>query len=468
MQIDPSLSTTTQDVALARLGSAATQLARETVDVGGFLETLTHQCQEQLLALEALRFGSNSIVEANNDVMSNIEKVARTADETLSSVRVSVAFISETTEHSVELAGWVRAIHEKSSAIEEMLTEVRKSNDQIASIAAQVNVLAMNAKIEAARAGAAGKGFAIVAEAINDLSQKTTSAADEISASIQNMANWMSQLQQGAEVSAQRAVTLLERGQESDKALVSMERQVSETQAATQAIHKQVVSADQAIDRFVPSIMEIDQSIQSITQGVEKTSVRVDNLVGQAESIMQTTTSLGAATPEEKRMITLVQDLAGQVSMEFEAAVTAGKITMDELFDTHYAPIPETDPQQYMTRFTRFTDRLLPSIQEPVLGEDPRIVFCAAIDRNGYLPTHNIKFSKRPGPDPVWNSANCRNRRIFDDRVGLQAGRNEQPLLIQVYRRDMGGGNYVLMRDLSAPIRVQGRHWGGLRLAYAF
>lgn len=468
MQIDPSLSTTTQDVALARLGAAATQLARETVDVGGFLEALTQQCQEQLLALEALRFGSNSIVEANNDVMSNIEKVARTADETLSSVRVSVAFISETTEHSVELAGWVRAIHEKSSAIEEMLTEVRKSNDQIASIAAQVNVLAMNAKIEAARAGTAGKGFAIVAEAINDLSQKTTSAAEEISASIQNMANWMSQLQQGAEVSAQRAVTLLERGQESDKALVSMERQVSETQAATQAIHKQVVSADQAIDRFVPSIMEIDQSIQSITQGVEKTSVRVDNLVGQAESIMQTTTSLGAATPEEQRMITLVQDLAGQVSMEFEAAVTAGKITLDELFDTHYAPIPETDPQQYMTRFTRFTDRLLPSIQEPVLGEDPRIVFCAAIDRNGYVPTHNIKFSKRPGSDPVWNSANCRNRRIFNDRVGLQSGRNEQPLLIQVYRRDMGGGNYVLMRDLSAPIRVQGRHWGGLRLAYAF
>lgn len=468
MQIDPSLSTTTQDVALARLGGAATQMARETVDVGGYLESLTHQCQEQLLALEALRFGSNSIIEAKNDVMSNIEKVADTADETLSSVRISVAFISETTEHSVELAGWVRAIHEKSSAIEEMLTEVRKSNDQIASIAAQVNVLAMNAKIEAARAGVAGKGFAIVAEAINDLSQKTTSAAEEISASIQNMANWMSQLQQGAEVSAQRAVALLERGQESDKALVSMERQVSETQAATRAIHKQVISADQAIDRFAPAIMEIDQSIQSITHGVEKTSTRVDNLVSQAELIMQTTTTLGAVSPEEQRMITLVQDLAGQVSMEFETAVSAGKITLDELFDTHYVPIPDTDPQQFMTRYSRFADRLLPAIQEPALGEDPRIVFCAAIDRNGYLPTHNAKFSKRPGSDPVWNSANCRNRRIFDDRVGLHSGRNEQPLLIQVYRRDMGGGNYALMRDLSSPIRVQDRHWGGLRLAYAF
>lgn len=468
MQIDTSLSTTTSDVALARLGGAATQLARETVDVGGFLSDLTQQCQDQLLALEALRFGSNSIVEANNDVMSNIEQVARTADETLTRVKASVGFISETTEHSVELAGWVRAIHEKSSAIEEMLTEVRKSNDQIASIAAQVNVLAMNAKIEAARAGVAGKGFAIVAEAINDLSQKTTSAADEISTSIQNMANWMSQLQQGAEVSAQRAATLLERGQESDKALLSMEQQVSQTQAATQAIHKQVVSADEAVDRFIPSITEIDNSIRLITEGVGKTTQRVENLVSQTESIMQSTTALGGATPEEKRMITLVQDLAGQVTMEFEAGLSAGRITIDELFDTNYIPIPDTNPQQHMTRFTRFTDRMLPAIQEPALGEDPRIVFCAAIDRNGYLPTHNVKFSKRPGSDPVWNSANCRNRRIFDDRVGLQAGRNEQPLLIQVYRRDMGGGNFVLMRDLSSPIKVQGRHWGGLRLAYAF
>ena len=97
---------------------------------------------------------------------------------------------------------------------------------------------------------------------------------------------------------------------------------------------------------------------------------------------------------------------------------------------------------------------------------DPRITFCAAVDRNGYLPTHNIKFSKPQGSDPAWNAANCRNRRIFDDRVGLAAGRSTKPFLLQSYRRDMGGGNFVMMKDCSAPIVVRGRHWGGLRLAY--
>jgi methyl-accepting chemotaxis protein len=90
------------------------------------------------------------------------------------------------------------------------------------------------------------------------------------------------------------------------------------------------------------------------------------------------------------------------------------------------------------------------------------------VDRNGYLPTHNRKFSKPQGADPVWNAANCRNRRIFNDRTGLAAGRNTRRFLLQTYRRDMGGGNFVLMKDLSAPIFVRGRHWGGLRLGYRF
>jgi methyl-accepting chemotaxis protein len=94
------------------------------------------------------------------------------------------------------------------------------------------------------------------------------------------------------------------------------------------------------------------------------------------------------------------------------------------------------------------------------------VVFVAAVDKNGYLPTHNKVFSKPQGSDPAWNAANCRNRRIFNDRVGLAAGQNTEPFLLQTYRRDMGGGKYVLMKDVSAPIYVQGRHWGGVRMGY--
>ena len=87
----------------------------------------------------------------------------------------------------------------------------------------------------------------------------------------------------------------------------------------------------------------------------------------------------------------------------------------------------------------------------------------AAVDRNGFLPTHNQKYCHPQGRDPVWNNANCRNRRIFSDRTGLAAARNQKPFLLQTYRRDMGGGQFLVMEDLSAPIMVKGRHWGAFR-----
>ncbi len=88
------------------------------------------------------------------------------------------------------------------------------------------------------------------------------------------------------------------------------------------------------------------------------------------------------------------------------------------------------------------------------------------MDRNGYLPTHNRKFSQPPSQDPDWNAQNCRNRRIFNDRTGLASARNTRPILLQTYRRDMGGGQFVVMNELAAPIMVEGRHWGAFRIGF--
>ena len=163
----------------------------------------------------------------------------------------------------------------------------------------------------------------------------------------------------------------------------------------------------------------------------------------------------------QKTAIVILHHIAKRLARPAKARGHAqeGRRTEEQTF-------PGTDPVQVMAPFTELTDRLLPPIQEAALDFDPRVVFCAAVDRNGYLPTHNRKFSHPQSADPVWNAANSRNRRIFDDRVGLKAGRNTEPFLLQVYRRDMGGGAFMMMKDLSAPIFVGGQHWGGLRLAY--
>ncbi|WP_338305268.1 YebC/PmpR family DNA-binding transcriptional regulator, partial [Bradyrhizobium ottawaense] len=74
---------------------------------------------------------------------------------------------------------------------------------------------------------------------------------------------------------------------------------------------------------------------------------------------------------------------------------------------------------------------------------------------------HEIYASTEGYRDVAWNTANSRNRRIFNDPAGLAAARNLRSYLVQSYARDMGNGNTVMMREIDVPIRVQGRHWGG-------
>ena len=176
---------------------------------------------------------------------------------------------------------------------------------------------------------------------------------------------------------------------------------------------------------------------------------------------------LDAIRAENKEFADRAVAAATTISLRLEEAVTSARLTRDALFDTDYVPIANTNPQQFRTRALDVLEQLLPPIQEPLLASDARMTFCAAVDRNGYLPVHNRLYSKPQKPDdPAWNLANCRNRRVFDDRAGLCASRNARPYLIQSYPRDMGNGVVVMMREIDAPIRVLGKHWGGFRTAY--
>jgi methyl-accepting chemotaxis protein len=170
---------------------------------------------------------------------------------------------------------------------------------------------------------------------------------------------------------------------------------------------------------------------------------------------------------EYRPLIEVAKAAARRVEAAVERAVADGRLSREALFDTDYRPIPGTNPQQFESAHTEVLEDILPPIQEPLLISDNRMVFCLAIDRNGYIPVHNRKYSlpQRAG-DPIWNAADCRNKRIFDDRAGITAGRSTRPFLVQSYLRDMGGGATIMMREVDAPLRVLGRHWGGFRTAY--
>ena len=168
----------------------------------------------------------------------------------------------------------------------------------------------------------------------------------------------------------------------------------------------------------------------------------------------------------DQGFIEIAQSVARDVSVALEQAVRDGKIPEDAIFDINYTAIEGTDPPQVLARHAKITDQVLPKFLEMPLTSNPSVVFCCATDRNGYIATHNQRYSQpqRPG-ERDWNIANSRYRRIFDDRAAILAARNTKPYLAQTYGRDMGGGNLVVLKEIDAPITVCGKHWGAIRLA---
>ena len=175
---------------------------------------------------------------------------------------------------------------------------------------------------------------------------------------------------------------------------------------------------------------------------------------------------LAAIETEYAPLIEKAQAVAARIAGVMEAEITAGRLPQAALFDTDYRPIAGTNPEQFRTSAVAPLEAVLPAILEPVLVQDNRMLFCIVTDRNGFVPVHNRRVSQpqRPG-DAVWNNANCRNLRIFDDRTGITAARSTRPARVQVYRREVGD-QIIMVREVDAPIRVFGRHWGACRTAY--
>lgn len=176
---------------------------------------------------------------------------------------------------------------------------------------------------------------------------------------------------------------------------------------------------------------------------------------------------LAAIQAEYLPLIDAAQAFAADVAAAMTTAIARGEITRDVLFDADYKPVDGSEPPQFTVSGLRILEHILPPILEARLASDKRLVFALAIDRNGYIGVHNRIYAQpqRRG-DVAWNQANCRNRRIFDDRAGIVAARSTRSFVVQAYQRDMGGGQMVMMREVDAPISIDGRHWGGVRMAY--
>lgn len=455
------------DAALNRVALTATSLGREIVEIGGVLDRIDAEAAQQTALLRDMRAEAARIRDTTLAMGERSAALAATSATARSVVQDSISLLSASSDRNREISEWVTGLSDRMENIGVELDRLGSSNQQIADIARHVRMLAINAKIEAARAGSNGLGFGVVAEEIGMLADKTAAAAEAITGNLGSLKQQIGAMRGESAQIAQQALAVLTEAGQTDRALGDMAETVRISAEAAAEIGTQSEQQRAVVDGFLPAFARIDASATETAERISAAHHSTDSLVDLSEALVQQTASLGGVSAETM-FITRVQDAAARVSTLFEDAIRRGETSEQTLFSRDYRPVAGSDPAQVIAPFTAFTDRHLPAIQDPVLSLDRHVIFCAAVNRDGYLPTHNAKFSKPQGEDPVWNATHCRNRRIFDDRVGMKAGTSTAPFLLQVYRRDMGGGTYAIMKDVSAPIFVRGRHWGGVRIGYAF
>lgn len=453
------------ETALAQVAGDCGALGVEVVDVAGVVDAVADRVAEQADTVRALSESATAVAALVQQVGSTAALVGSDARAAVDRVEGSRVQVAEALEGAEALSTWVGDVGQQLTDVGETLSSIGTAARTIDAIAGQTHILALNARIEAARAGEAGRGFAVIADSVRSLSEETVGAAKEIAAVLAGLAGPLRALQEQGRQAQGRAQTVRAGTGLVQEVLDAVGGALQQVGGAAAQIAAQAGSAGDQVADNGSALAGLAAGVTATRDDLAQARTRTANLLQMSEALLGATAHTGVRTPDTP-FVEAVQEAAARVSALFEQELASGRVRLEDLFDEDYRPVPRSDPQQLLTRFTTVTDRLLPPVQEPLLGLDDRVVFCAAVDRNGYLPTHNRAFSAPQGPDPAWNAAHCRNRRTFADRTGLAAARSTRPFLLQTYRRDMGGGVFALMKDVSAPVQVRGRHWGAVRLAY--
>ncbi|WP_119355290.1 methyl-accepting chemotaxis protein [Azohydromonas sediminis] len=433
----PSAGAAGSDGALMhRLARETAHLGREAAEVRGVIDDTQKASVRLAQSLQALAHRLHDVSE------------------------VQQAIGAHTAQGSSAVAGAreaVEAVGGEVAGIVDTLREVSAAAGEIAQIALQTRLVAFNASVEAKRAGEAGRGFGVVADAVKDLAAKVEASSKAIMETVGRL----------------------------DGRIAALAREIQSREGAGDdagAVHRALAQVDAGVARIAEAaqrsrdvVADVNRQMGAIEADMRASAKALDSALGRSEAFLKASEALielvadAGIETEDSPYIRAAQQAAAQISQLLEGALRSGAISSADLFDEHYVPIPGTDPPQHMTRFVALAERLFPQVQEKVLEMSDKVVFCIAVDRNGYIPCHNRKYNQpqRPG-DVAWNIAHARGRRIFNDRTGLASARNQRPFLLQTYRRDMGGGQFVVLKEAAAPITVGGRHWGGLRLAFEF
>jgi len=455
----------TDDEAINEVARNCGSLAIECSDVAGYVAGVNERITANLKMLDSLEEVTTRLLSDQARVSDSTDEARVLAEQARDKLEQGRGAIEDTIRVFSGLTDLVVQLGDRMAGFADAMSRVQNVSSSIEAIANKTNMLALNATIEAARAGEAGRSFAVVAAEVKKLAHDTRAATSEIAGTIDSLTR-----------EAEAVTSEIKVGVDRSRVAQSSFSKINETVRDVADI---VALVDRQTDGIAQATSLIEQSVDSVKTGLSSFAADARANGGQLQVTRERLTQLELRSNEmldllahsgvridDTPFIEFAQKGMREIQTIVERGIARGEVDMDAVFDSHYVPMPNTNPTQYETRFCEFADQHVRPVLDRLMSQEARLIACAITDNQGYLPTHLTARSQPQSDDPEWNAEHCRNRRNFLDDITRRAIASNKDAMLATYGMELGHGRYLAVKNVFVPLYFGGRRWGNFEVAY--
>lgn len=266
-----------------------TQIASAAEQLSAVTEQTSAGVNSQKVETDQVATAMHEMSATVHEVARNAEQASVAASDADKQAREGDKVVGEAIQQIERLAAEVVRSSDAMNVLEQDSDKIGKVMDVIKAVAEQTNLLALNAAIEAARAGEAGRGFAVVADEVRGLAQRTQQSTEEIEglvAALQNGTRQVSGIMLGSRTLTDSSVELTRKAGTS---LESITRTVSNIQAMNQQIAaaaEQQSSVADEISRSIVNVRDVSEQTAEASEETAASSVELARLGGQLQMMV--------------------------------------------------------------------------------------------------------------------------------------------------------------------------------------